>query len=169
MCIGRHLSVSYKNCIFWRIARKFRYWLCKHFFEYCGEGVNIEKGAVFGKGDKIRIGNNSGIGINADIPNGSIIGNDVMMGPNCKVYSINHVYERTDIPMRRQGMTKPKPIIIEDDVWIGGDVTFTVGRHVSKGTVVAANSVVTRDFPPYSIIGGNPAKLIRSRLENNNE
>ena len=57
--------------------------------------------------------------------------------------------------------------VIDDDVWIGRDVTIMVGRHISKGTIVAANSVVTKDFPEYSIIGGNPAKLIRSGLDKN--
>lgn len=166
MRIARWLPTSYK--FGGSLAKSIRYKLCKQFFEYCGKGVNIERGATFERGDKIRIGDYSGIGINAEIPNGSIIGNDVMMGPDCKIYSVNHIYERTDIPMRKQGMTQPKPVIIDDDVWIGGNVTIMVGRHIKKGTIVAANSVVTKDFPEYSIIGGNPASLIRSRLESDN-
>lgn len=67
-----------------------------------------------------------------------------MMGPNCYIHSRNHRFDRTDIPMMEQGYTEPKPIIIDDDVWIGRDVTFMVGRHISKGTIVAANSVVTK-------------------------
>lgn len=139
---------------------------CRHLFEYCGKNVTIEKGAYFGYGFHIRIGDNSGLGVNCVVPDGSIIGNDVMMGPNCYIHDRNHIFERTDIPMRLQGATIPKPVIIDDDVWIGRNVTIMVGRHISKGTIVASNSVVTKDFPPYSIIGGNPAKLIRSRLNN---
>ena len=127
--------------------------------------MNIEKGAKFGTGRHIRIGDNSGIGVNCVIPDGSIIGNDVMMGPNCYIHSVNHNFERTDIPMRLQGVSDSKPVIIDDDVWIGQDVTIMRGRHIAKGTIVAARSVVTKDFPPYSIIGGNPAKLIKNRLE----
>lgn len=89
------------------------------------------------------------------------------MEPNCYIHSRNHRFDRTDIPMVGQGYTEPKPIIIDDDVWNGRDVTIMVGRHISKGTIVAANSVVTKDFHEYSIIGGNPAKLIRSRLDKN--
>lgn len=143
---------------------KIRRFLCKHIFEFCGQNVNIEHGATFDAGNKIRIGNNSGIGVNCHVPNGSIIGNDVMMGPNLYVHDKNHRFDRIDVPMRSQGYTEIKPLIIDDDVWIGRDVTIMVGRHISKGSVVAANSVVTKDFPPYSIIGGNPAKLIKSRL-----
>ncbi len=67
--------------------------------------------------------------------------------------------------MREQGYTPDKPVIIDDDVWIGRDVTIMVGRHIKKGTIVAACSVVAKDFPEYSIIGGNPAKLIKNRKE----
>ena len=162
---GRFLPTSSGGGFVHLIAKKVRYRLCRHIFKSIGENVNIEKGAQFGKGDAIRIGNNSGIGINAVIPNGSVIGNDVMMGPNCFVHHRNHSFSRTDIPMRMQGFTDSKPVIIDDDVWIGRNVTIMVGRHIHKGTIIGANSVVTKDFPPYSIIGGNPAILIRSRLE----
>lgn len=148
------------------ISLKIRRCLCKRIFEFCGDNVNIEKGARFGAGDKIRIGHNSGLGINCNIPNGSVIGCDVMMGPNCFVFSRNHSYARTDIPMRLQGYTTDKPVRIEDDVWIGQDVTILVGRTLKKGSIVAARSVVTKDFPEYSIIGGNPAKLIKNRKTN---
>lgn len=138
--------------------------ICRQIFEYCGKNVNVEKGAYFGNGFHIRIGDNSGLGVNCVIPEGSIIGRDVMMGPNCYIHTHNHRFDRIDIPMRMQGFTNNVGIIIEDDVWIGRDVSIMVGRHIAKGTVVAANSVVTKDFPAYSVIGGNPAKLIKSRL-----
>lgn len=60
-----------------------RYALCKHIFRKCGKHVNIERKAWFASGLDIEIGDYSGIGINAHIPNGTIIGDYVMMGPNC--------------------------------------------------------------------------------------
>ena len=123
----------------------------------------MEKGASFGSGLHIRIGDNSGLGINCTIPDGSVIGKDVMMAPNCYVHQSNHFFDRTDIPMRLQGHTLSKPIIIDDDVWIGRDVTIMVGRHISKGSIIASNCVLTKDFPAYSIIGGNPGRLIKTR------
>lgn len=146
------------------VSLKIRRLICKHIFDYCGQNVNIERGARFGAGTKIRIGNNSGIGVNAVIPNGSIIGENVMMGPNCYIHERNHDFSRTDIPMIKQGFSFGKPVVIDDDVWIGRDVTIMVGRHIAKGSIVAANCVLTKDFPEYSIIGGNPSKLIRSRV-----
>lgn len=163
--IGKIMPVSYNKKIGGGIWLKIRRLACRNLFDYCGKNVNIEKGASFGYGFGIRIGDNSGLGINCVIPDGTVIGNDVMMGPNCYIHGVNHRFDRTDVPMRLQGATESKPCIIDDDVWIGRNVTIMVGRHISTGTIIASNSVVTKDFPPYSIIGGNPAKLIRSRLE----
>ena len=161
--IGKRLPVSYHR-LWGKFALRIRMYACKHLFEFCGKNVNVEKGASFGHGFRIRIGDNSGLGVNCVIPDGSVIGRDVMMGPNCYVHARNHRFDRTDIPMRLQGYYENKPVIIDDDVWIGRNVTIMVGRHISKGTIVAANSVVTKDFPPYSVIGGNPARLIRNRM-----
>lgn len=138
--------------------------MCTQIFEYAGRNINIERGAHFGKGFRLRIGNNSGLGVNCIVPNDAIIGNDVMMGPNCYVHKRNHAFSRIDIPMIQQGFSEAKTVIIDDDVWIGRNVTIMVGRHISKGTIIAADSVLTKDFPEFSIVGGNPAKLIRSRL-----
>ena len=85
------------------------------------------------------------------------------MAPNCYILKMNHNFANTEIPMIAQHNSEKKQTIIEDDVWIGLNVTFTPGRTVKKGSVVAAGCVLCKDFPEYSIIGGNPAKLIRSR------
>lgn len=143
-----------------------RYQLCKRIFKSIGHNVNIERRAIFGSGRNIEIGDNSGIGIRCVLPSNTKIGKDVMMGPNCYIISQNHKFSRTDIPMRCQGSQPPSLIqtIIEDDVWIGMNVLMTPGRHIKKGTIVAAGTVLCKDFPSYSIVGGNPSKLIRSRL-----
>lgn len=151
------------------IGRFVRYQLCKRIFKKCGVNVNIERGARFGSGEQIEIDDHSGIGVNAVIPDGTIIGRYVMMGPNCFVHQRNHEFSRIDIPMMKQGFTERIPIVIEDDVWIGRDVTIMRGRHISKGCIIAANCVLTKDFPNYSIVGGNPSRLIRSRVEDNNK
>lgn len=129
----------------------------------------MERRAHFGSVINIVLGNNSGLGINCSIPSDTVIGDNVMMGPNCFIIGVNHGFERTDIPMIKQGATQSKQTVIEDDVWIGRNVTMTPGRHISKGTVIAACCVLTKDFPEYSIVGGNPSKLIRSRISDANE
>lgn len=158
--IAQYLPSSFK---FYGIGGKVRRFLCKNIFLKMGEKVNIERKANFGSGRGIIIGNNSGLGINCCIPSNTIIGNNVMMGPNCYILANNHKIERLDIPMIKQGNEAPRQTIIEDDCWIGRNVTMTPGRHISQGSVIGACCVLTKDFPEYSIVGGNPSKLIRSR------
>ena len=148
---------------FFRLGGAFRNLLCRKLFKKCAKTANIERGARFGTGFNIEIGEHSGIGINANIPSTTIIGNNVMMGPNCYILGQNHEFGRTDIPMIKQGYRKTTPTIIEDDVWIGRDVLMTPGRHILEGSIIAAGCVLCKDFPEYSIVGGNPSRLIRSR------
>lgn len=138
--------------------------LCSHIFKKCGNGVMIHKGAKFGSGLNLEIGDHSDIGINAVIPSNTIIGNDVLMAPNCYIFSCNHRFDDVDRPIRTQGTTTKKQTVIGDDVWIGRNVTMTAGRTIQKGSIIGACCVLTKDFPPFSIVGGNPGQLIRSRL-----
>lgn len=162
--IAQHLPSS--SCVFGQIGRLsnwFRYYCVKHIFKKCGEHVNIERRAHFASGLDVEIGNYSGIGVNAQIPNGTIIGDYVMMGPNCFILDVNHNTSNIQVPMCQQGMTEKKITRIGNDVWIGRDVQMTPGRTISDGTIIAMAAVLTKDFPPYSIVGGNPAKIIKSR------
>ncbi|MEI3484089.1 MAG: hypothetical protein V8R12_04035 [Bacteroides faecis] len=68
--------------------------------------------------------------------------------------------------MCHQGHTPILPTVVEDDVWIGRDVLITPGRIIKRGSIVAAGCVLCKNFPEYSVIGGNPSKLIRSRIIN---
>lgn len=111
----------------------------------------------------IRLGDYSGIGIKAHIPYDTIIGDYVMMGPNCFILDGNHKVDDISIPMCQQGMCPRKKTIIGDDVWIGRNVSFTPGRTIKKGSIIAMNCVLTKGFPEYSIVGENPSRLIKSR------
>ncbi len=157
---ARHLPNS-NSC--WKIGGIIRRFVCRHIFKKCGKNINIERKAWFASGIEIEIGDNSGIGINAHIPNGTIIGDNVMMGPNCFILDVNHNYSNTNIPMSFQGFQKKKITKIGNDVWIGRDVFITPGRIISDHSIIAARSVLCKDFPEYSIIGGNPSKVIRDR------
>ncbi len=144
-----------------------RYQLAKRIFKKCGHHVNIERKAKFGSGRDVEIGNYSGIGVNCSIPSNIIIGDYVMMGPNCYILQRNHKFDDINIPIIRQGYTEQKKTIIQDNVLIGRNVLMTPGRTIAIGSIVGAGCVLTKDFPPYSIIGGNPSKLIRSRIVKN--
>lgn len=156
------LPVSYSK-FGGKLWKAVRFFLCKRIFAECGNNVNVERKANFGNGFGIKIGDNSGLGVNCTIPNDTIIGKNVMMGPNCYVLDSNHTFERIDIPMVEQGFSESKQTIIENDVWIGRDVLMTPGRTIKDGTIIGARCVLCKDFPEYSIVGGNPARLIRER------
>lgn len=92
------------------------------------------------------------------------IGNDVLIGPNVVLRASDHRFDDLSRPMRTQGHTAGT-IIIEDDVWLGANVTVVGGVRIGRGAVVAAGAVVTEDVPPNAIVGGVPARLIRLRDE----
>lgn len=140
----------------------------KHFRRFCGslillkhgKKINIERKANFSI--RCEIGNNSSIGQNAFIGK-TIIGENVMMGPDVKIYTINHSHSRIDVPMTSQGVDEEKPVIIEDDVWIGANVIILPGVVIGRGCIIGAGSVVTKSTPPYTICCGNPAIVKKER------
>ncbi|KKH16919.1 acyltransferase [Methanosarcina mazei] len=161
--LATHLPVSYnyQPCTF-GLPKKIRYALCRHLFRQCGENVNVEKGASFGSGRGIMIGNNSGLGINSIVEKATI-GNNVMMGRDVIIMSNSHKYEDCNVPMIFQGIKPVKEVIIGDDVWIGHRVIILPGVKIGKGSIIGAGAVVTKDVPDYAIVGGVPAKIIRYR------
>lgn len=145
-----------------RTARVLRGWFTEKAILKCGKQVNIDQGARYGL--DIILGDYSSIGKDSFVQSGTCIGKHVMIAPDCGIYTMNHGFYRTDIPMCKQGLTKPKRVVIEDDVWIGTKTIILPGVHIGKGSVIGAGSVVTKSIPPYSIAVGNPARVKRSRL-----
>lgn len=153
------LPASYSRI---KVGQKTLRSLCgKLILSECGKNVNIEKGAVFSS--RVTLGDNSGIGIRASISGDTHIGSNVMMGPDCIIYTRNHAFSRTDIPMCEQGFQEEKPVFIANDVWIGGRVIILPGVKIGTGAIIGAGSVVTKDVPDYAIVGGNPAKVLKYR------
>lgn len=143
--------------------RKIRRYIVKQLFESTGQQVNINKDVYFGNGRKIKIGNNSSIEVGCQIANDTTIGNDVMIAPEVVIFSVGHETSDTSIPMRLQGNTKPRPVTIGDDVWIGQRAIILPGITIGDGAIVAAGSIVTKDIPARTVVGGNPAKILKTR------
>lgn len=163
--IAYYLPNSYKP--WWlggKISNAFRVFLCKRIFKKAGKISTINRCVNFGSGKEIEIGDRSGIGECVSMPSNTIIGSCVMVGRYSFILEQNHEFDSIEIPIIDQGSRNASPTIIEDDCWIGLHTIFTPGRHIKKGTIVGLGSVLTKDFPEYSIVGGAPAKLIRSRL-----
>lgn len=126
-----------------------------------GKGSAIWQGAQF-TGDKlneIEIGDHCAISFNSFWVAGAaiILKNDVVTGHFVEFYTSDH--DPDDPAFTRRNA----PIVIEDHVWIGSRAIILKGVTVGRGAVIAAGSVVTRDVAPFTIVGGNPAKLIRKR------
>lgn len=143
------------------LAKKLRGCAARMIGAKLGNNVNIEHGADFDSG--LSIGDNSSLGIHAEAYGQVTIGRDVMIAPECVILTRNHAHSRTDIPMIRQGNEDPQPVYIGNDVWIGWRVIILPGVTIGEGAIVSAGAVVTKNVEPYSIVGGVPARKIKSR------
>ncbi|MBD5370369.1 MAG: sugar O-acetyltransferase [Bacteroides sp.] len=114
------------------------------FYTDCGKNLRIGKRVFINSGCKFQD------------QGGITIGNDVLIGHNCVIATLNHVMD----PDRRADMV-PAPVKIGDKVWIGANVTILQGVTIGEGAVIAAGAVVNRDVPPRTVVGGIPAKVIR--------
>lgn len=112
-----------------------------------------------GVGDVI-IGDRTRIGLGCTLIGPVHIGNDIMFAQNIVASGLNHGYQDVTIPISLQAV-ETKTITIEDNVWIGANSVITAGVTIGKQSIVAAGSVVTKNVAPYTIVGGNPAKLLK--------
>jgi len=98
--------------------------------------------------------------------NGVSLGNGVLVGPNCNLVPTNHAYNDLKVHIRMQGFLPSKGgIVIEDDVWLGANVTVLDGACIGEGCVVGANSLVKGRLDRYGIYAGVPARKIGQRGE----
>ncbi len=164
------------RALYYKTRRGLRKWFVEplirsSFCEY-GTNVRIPAGCSFSGCENIFTGNNVYFGVNTRVLTTKaklIIGSHVMFGPGVTIITGNH---RTDVLGKymcavTDADKRPEDdqdVVIEDDVWIGANATILKGVTIGHGSVVAAGAVVTKSFPPYSIIGGTPAKLLKPRF-----
>ena len=126
--------------------------------ECSGTLKKIGKGLIVG--DNVGIGSSSFLGCAGGIE----IGDDCILGNFVSFHSENHNFDKSDMPIRLQGVNH-KGIKIGKDCWIGAKVTVLDGTILGDGCVVAAGAVLNgKEYPPYSIIAGVPARVIKSRI-----
>lgn len=122
--------------------------------------------------ESITVGDNVTLGVKPTIMatrSSILIGNNVMFGPGVTVRGGNHRFDIVGVPtvavsddMKRA--EDDMGVVIEDDVWVGGGATILAGVTVGRGSVVGGSSVVVKDVPPYSVVVGNPARVVKQRF-----
>lgn len=134
----------------------------RQLFRSTGRNINIASSVVFGRGARITIGTDSGIGEGSRIVcmDDVNIGDDVMIGPEVMILTGGHAFDDPAIRLIDQRIITA-PVVIENDVWIGARAILLPGITVGRRSVVAAGSVVTKNVPPGSVVGGNPARVIK--------
>ncbi len=127
----------------------------------CGERVIANQPFRCDYGENIHVGSDVIINFNMTILDEAEvrIGNHVFIGPNVSIYTACHPLE---CDKRNEGMQWALPVTIGDNVWICGGVTIVPGVTIGEGAVIAAGAVVTKEVEPFTLVGGNPAKKLKT-------
>lgn len=140
--------------------KKERQRILKKLMPDLGENVSVLAPINADYGTLTRIGDETFINHNAYFMDGGTItiGSHCFIGPNCGLYTANHPLLAQE---RNQGYETARPIVIEDNVWIGADVTILPGVTIGAGSVIGAKSLVNKDIPDHVLAVGNPCKVLR--------
>jgi acetyltransferase-like isoleucine patch superfamily enzyme len=114
--------------------------------------------------DRIRIGADCSLNPHVTMAGRVELGDGVRIASHAALYGFNHNFDRLDVPIWLQGLTEIG-VVVEDDVWIGTHAVVCDGVTIGAHSVVAAGAIVTRDVPPYSIVVGIPARVVRDRRD----
>ena len=142
----------------------------------CGTNTVFQRGSGIGFPELIDIGSNFLLGhdalITAGHSEGIFIGNNVQIARGTFIHASNHNIDNKNIPIMKQGTSCSKinfnnknySIVIKDEVWIGSKCILLTGTYLETGCVVSAGSVISGKYEPYSIIAGNPGRVIKKRI-----
>lgn len=134
-----------------------------------GSNSTIEDFTTINNGvGPIEIGSNTRIGIGNTLIGPVEVANDVRLAQNVVLSGLNHNYEDISKPIHAQGVSTAK-ITVKESTWIGSNSVIVAGVTVGKHCIVAGGSVVTKDVPDYSVVGGNPARILKQYNAESNE
>jgi acetyltransferase-like isoleucine patch superfamily enzyme len=129
-----------------------------------GTGCSVDHGFTLEATGRVTVGDRTVFGHHCTVASDDAvtIGRDCLIGELVSIRDHDHAFDRTDVPILDQGR-RSAPVVIGDDVWVGGKATITAGVTIGDGAVVGAHAVVTHDLPARSIAVGVPARVIGSR------
>lgn len=139
--------------------------ICREKFLYFGENADFRIGASAVCCSNIKIGENVVIRPNSILmatKNGQInIEKDVLIGSGVHIYVSNHKFDDISMPIYYQGHSSEKSVLIKEGSWIGANAIILPGVTIGRNAVVGAGSIVTKDVSDFTVVGGNPAKVIK--------
>lgn len=149
------------------LGNTLRGWLASKYMKSCGVNFLAHADVTLQGINKLIVEDNVQIGKGSYLQatGGITLRDDVMLGPCVKIWSVNHTFDCIDIPIYEQGYTH-SPVEIGKGVWLGADVFVMPGVVLPEGCIVSAGSVVNKKkYKPYSILSGNPCRMVGTRLE----
>ncbi len=163
--IANHLSISNAviDAFYPMRPMKFRALRYKFLLKKCGWATTIDKYVTIRGGASVQMGEYCTINAYTHIwgHEGVVIGNRVLIASHVSITSLTHDYTRADM---RFAPAIGAPITIHDDAWIGAHAVIMPGITIGKGAVVGAGAVVREDVPPFAIVVGVPARIVRYRF-----
>lgn len=146
-----------------KIGIAWRYVLLKHLAKACGKNVSVKQYVILENLQQLELGDNVSIHpfCYLEAAGGIKIGNDVSLAHNTSILSVNHSWSDESTPIKYNAIDY-KSVYIENDVWIGCGSRIMAGVTIHNRSIVAAGAVVTKDVDTKTIVGGVPAKLIKT-------
>lgn len=129
----------------------------------CGKNVHIDRRVNFGKGDLLSLKDHSGLGAHCKLIGDITMEEHTATSFGCFITAYGREMSRTDIHIVYQGKVPDDPVVFHEGAILFANVIVLPGVHLGAGSVTGAAAVVTRDVPPYCIVAGNPAKVVKWR------
>ena len=146
-----------------KVMAAIRFTLLRTLCQFCGDNVLLKEHCYVYHPDQLKIGNNVSIHpmCYIDALGGISIGDNVSIAHGTSIISFNHTWEDSNTPIKYNPLNC-KPITINSDVWIGCGCRILAGVCIGKRSIIGAGAVVVKDVPPYTIVAGNPARVIKT-------